>query len=302
MTNQEFSPSQTSFSDYLASGSVLVADGAAGTFLMEAGLPSGTPPDLWNIENPEAILALHRGYVEAGSQVILTNTFGANRIKLEKAGISGRAVELNRAGVELARQASSGRAYVAGDIGPTGELMKPFGPLEFEMAVEAYSEQAAALVEAGVDLLWIETMMDLEEAKAALTAARRVSSLPVLCSLTFRKKGRTMMGASAGQAAEELWALGVSAVGANCGEGLQVVDEALSQMGQVLPGAPLIAKPNAGLPKMVEGKPVYDTGPEAFAGHIAAFVKQGARIVGACCGSSPAYIEAIARAVREVQV
>jgi len=301
MTEQAFTPSETSFTDTLASGKVLVADGAAGTFLMEAGLPHGTPPDVWNIENPEAILALHRGYVEAGSQVILTNTFGANRIKLEKAGITGQVAELNRAAVELARQAAAGRAYVAGDLGPTGELMKPYGRLEYEQALEAYEEQAAALAEAGVDLLWIETMMDLQEAKAALTAARRVSDLPVLCTLTFRKKGRTMMGVGAAQAAEELWSLGAAAVGANCGEGLDVVDEALSQMSQVLPQAPLIAKPNAGLPKMVEGKPVYDTGPEAFAEQIAAFVRKGARIVGACCGSSPAYIAAIAQAVRDVQ-
>jgi 5-methyltetrahydrofolate--homocysteine methyltransferase len=302
MTGHSFAPAEMKLTEYLAQGKILVADGAAGTLLMAAGLPTGTPPDLWNAENPQAVYELHRAYVEAGSQIILTNTFGANRLKLQKAGAGERAGELNRAGVELARQAAAGRAYVAGDIGPTGEMMKPFGPLEFAEAVEVFAEQAAALVEAGVDALWVETMMDLEEAMAAVTAARQVSSLPVLCSLTFRKKGRTMMGVSARQAAEELWPLGLAAIGANCGEGLEVVDEALKGMSAALPGAPLIAKPNAGLPKIVAGQPVYDTGPEPFAGHIAGFIQAGARIVGACCGSSPAYIEAIARAVRGVQV
>lgn len=299
MEQPAFSPKDTQFRDALAQGHLLVADGAAGTLLMASGLPSGTPPDLWNVENPEAVISLHRAYVEAGSQIILTNTFGANRLKLQKSGLENRVAELNRAGVELARQASAGRAYVAGDLGPTGELMEPLGPLNFDAAVEVYKEQASALVEAGVDLLWIETMMDLEEAKAALSAARQVTDLSVLCSLTFRKKGRTMMGVSARQAAEELYACGASAIGANCGEGLEVVTEVLDQMGQVLPGVPLIAKPNAGLPKMVAGAPVYDTGPDEFARYMQGFVQKGARILGACCGSSPAFIEAIVKTVQE---
>jgi 5-methyltetrahydrofolate--homocysteine methyltransferase len=278
----------------LAAGELLVADGAAGTMLIAAGLPHGTPPDLWNLDNPQAILQLHRAYVDAGSQIILTNTFGGSRLKLEKHNLGERTHAINLAGAQLARQASGSRAYVAGDIGPTGELMEPFGALNFERAVEVFSEQAAALVEGGVDALWIETMMDLEEARAAVTAARQASDLPVFCTLSFGPKGRTMMGVRASQAVETLWPLGLAAIGANCGEGLGPVEIALAQMHEALPEAPLIAKPNAGLPKTVAGETVYDVGPVEFAGRIKDFVALGARIVGACCGSNPEYISAIA--------
>ncbi len=282
----------------LASGDLLVADGAAGTMLMAAGLAPGMPPDLWNLEQPQAIVNLHSAYIEAGSTIILTNTFGANRVKLEKTGMSDRVEKINRAGVELARQASAGRAFVAGDIGPTGELMAPIGSLTMEAAYEAFSEQAAALARAGVDAIWIETMADLQEAQAAVTAARKESDLPVFCSLSFGRKARTMMGVSAKQAAETLWPLGLSAMGANCGERLEVVDLVLEQMHALYPEAPLIAKPNAGLPRMVDGQMFYDVDAAQFAQTMQQFVERGARIVGACCGSNPEYITAICNALR----
>jgi 5-methyltetrahydrofolate--homocysteine methyltransferase len=273
---------------------LLIADGAAGTMLMAAGLPPGASPEVWNEERPDAILALHRAYVAAGSQVILTNTFGSSRIKLAKQGLEARVRELNLAGAALARQAAGRRAYVAGDLGPSGELMEPFGRLTPDTAVEAFSEQAALLAEGGVDAIWIETMMDLKEAKAAVVGARRATELPIFCSLSFGPKGRTMMGDSARQAAEELWPMGLDAIGANCGEGLEVVETVLSQFRVALPNAPLIAKPNAGLPRMSGGQTVYDTGPEQFAGRLADFTRLGARIIGACCGSSPEFIAALA--------
>lgn len=282
----------------LASGAALIADGAAGTMLMSAGLPAGSPPEIWNVEQPEKILSLHSAYLQAGSQIILTNTFGGNRMKLAKAGLEERVRELNLAGARLARQAAGPERFVAGDIGPTGELMEPFGPLTYEAAFEVFSEQAAALAEGGVDAVWVETMTDLEEARAAVSAALQVTGLPVLLSMSFGRRGRTMMGVSAKQAAEELWPLGLTAIGANCGEGLQVVSEVLQQMSSVLPGAPLIAKPNAGLPVIVDGQAVYDTGPQDFARQVVAYVDQGARIVGACCGSSPDFIAAIAAALQ----
>ncbi len=192
-------------------------------------------------------------YLEAGSQIILTNSFGGSRIKLEKFGLGERSVEMNLAAASLARQACRGRAYVAGDIGPTGELMKPMGPLTYEAAVQAFSEQAAALAQGGVDAIWVETMTDLSEAKAAVVGARQATELPIFCSLSFGRKARTMMGVSARQAAQELWPLGLSAIGANCGEGLEMIPEVLRQLREAAPEAPLIVKPNAGLPRLVGG-------------------------------------------------
>jgi 5-methyltetrahydrofolate--homocysteine methyltransferase len=282
----------------LNNGDIMLADGAAGTMLMSAGLPAGTPPDFWNIEKPEAIIQLHKAYIAAGSSIILTNTFGANRIKLERAGLSGRVREINYAGAGLAREAAGDRAFVAGDIGPTGELMEPLGPLTFEVAVAAFADQAQALVEGGVDALWIETMDDLEEARAAVTGVRQVTDLPLFCTLSFGRKGRTMMGVSPKQAAETLFPLGLTAMGANCGEGLEVVSAVLSQMAAVLPGVPLIAKPNAGLPKMVGGETIYDTGPAEFADRAIEFTTQGAQILGACCGSNPDFIKAMAAKIK----
>lgn len=280
----------------LQSGRLLIADGATGTLLMAAGLPAGAAPELWNVERPEQILALHRAYLEAGSQIILTNTFGGSRIKLDKFGLGERARELNLAAAALARQASQGRAYVAGDIGPTGELMQPMGALTYDAAWQAFAEQAAALAHGGVDAIWVETMTDLSEAKAAVAGARQATGLPVFCSLSFGRKARTMMGVSARQAAEELWPLGLSAIGANCGEGLEMIPEVLRQMRQVLPEAPLIVKPNAGLPKLVAGQTHYDLAPGDFAAQMKEFIAQGAQVIGSCCGSSPNFIAALRRA------
>lgn len=281
--------------EVLSAKEILFADGATGTMLMAAGLPAGQPPELWNVEQPEKIHALHRAYLDAGAQIILTNTFGGNAIKLARAGLAERARELNRAAVALARQAAQGGAYVAGDIGPTGELMAPLGPLTYEQALQAFTEQAIALVEAGADLLWIETMSDLQEARAAVEAARQAGDLPIFCSLSFGKKGRTMMGVSARQAAQTLWPLGLAAIGANCGEGLEMIPQVLQEMAAVAPEAPLIVKPNAGLPKRVAGETVYDLGAEEFAERMSAFVALGARILGACCGSTPDFIRALRR-------
>jgi 5-methyltetrahydrofolate--homocysteine methyltransferase len=231
----------------------------------------------------------------------LTNTFGGSRIKLQRSGLGERVRELNLAGAKLARQVAGERAYVAGDIGPSGELLPPLGTLGYDEAFAAFAEQAAALVEGGVDALWVETMTDLQEAKAAVSGARSVAGdLPVFCSLSFGRKGRTMMGVSGKQAAQELWPLGIAALGANCGEGLEAVSQVLAQMKDALPqGAVLIAKPNAGLPRLIDGETVYDTPPEAFAGHIQGFIAAGARIVGSCCGSSPEFIATIAQKISE---
>ena len=294
----------------LEGGRLLVADGATGTMLQSMGLVEGMIPELWNVERPDAIRALHRAYLDAGSGVILTNTFGGNRKKLDRAGgLGGRATELNRAAAELAREQAGKEAYVAGDLGPTGELLAPLGLLSEEEAIEVYAEQAEALVAAGVDLIWVETMSDLGEARAAVMGALQATDLPVFCSLSFGRGARTMMGVTPQAAAEALWPLGLTAIGANCGEGVEVITPVLSQMRNALldelgqpriadlPRPVFIAKPNAGLPHLEDGVTVYDLGPQDLAGHVPHFIELGAQVVGACCGSSPEHIAEISTAV-----
>jgi 5-methyltetrahydrofolate--homocysteine methyltransferase len=287
----------------LKQGNLLIADGATGTMLQSLGLPAGTAPELWNVERPDAVRTLYRSYLDAGSTVILTNTFGGSRLKLERMGSLGeRCAELNQAAARLAKEAAGDGAYVAGDIGPTGELMEPYGLVGYEEMVDVFGLQAQALVDGGVDLLWVETMSDLNEAKAAVEAARQVCDLPVFCSLSFGASGRTMMGVAPAQAVEMLWPLGLTAIGANCGEGVEVMELVLPQMRAALHeqfGAgryPLIAKPNAGLPRLVDGETVFDLGPAELAAYLPRFVEWGAQVVGACCGSSPEHIRALVEA------
>ena len=285
----------------LASGEVLIADGATGTLLQAAGLPTGMPGEAWVLERPEAIMGLHCAYAEAGSQIILTTTFGGTRARLEAAGLDVQVTEINRRAAELARQVAGEEIYVAGDIGPTGELMVPLGPLTYEAAVELFAEQAQALAAGGVDVIYIETMSDLNEAKAAVEGARQACDLPVFCTFSFDTHGRTSMGVSPAQAAQAMAALGVPATGANCGHAPEEVLDFLPQMRESAPDAEaiaLIAKPNAGVPRMVKRQVVYDATPERMAELALRYVELGASIVGTCCGSSPAHIAAIAAAVQ----
>jgi len=281
----------------LASGDVLIADGATGTMLQAAGLPTGMPGEAWVLERPEEIMKLHRAYVEAGSQLILTTTFGGTRVRLKKAGLEARVAEINTRAAELARQVAGDDFYVGGDIGPTGEMMVPIGSLTYEAAVEMFAEQARALAAGGVDVIYIETMSDLNEAKAAVEGARQACDLPVFCTFSFDTHGRTNMGVSPTQAAQAMAALGVPATGANCGHEPEEVLDILPQMRQAAPDAYLIAKPNAGIPHMVKRQVVYDATPERMAELAVRYVELGARIVGTCCGSSPAHIAAIAAAL-----
>jgi len=277
----------------LAAGKLLIADGATGTMLMAAGLEAGRAPELWNVERPEDILALHRAYVDAGSNIFLTNTFGGNRTTLSRHGLGARVRELNLAGARLAREVAGDGVYVAGDMGPTGALLKPYGPMSQEEALDVYTEQASALAEGGVDLLWIETMSELGEIKAAIQGAL-TTGLPVFCTMSFDGNARTMMGVRARVAAQQLWPLGLTAIGLNCGEGLEMVPKVLEELRAGAPEAVLIAKPNAGLPRVEAGRTVYDVMPQAFAEASARFVALGAQVLGSCCGSGPDYIRALA--------
>lgn len=279
----------------------ILADGAMGTMLFAAGLQHGDPPDLWNLEFPEKVAAVHRGYLEVGSQVLLTNTFGANRFRLALHGLEGKVAEINRAAVEILRSeiAANGRdALIAGDIGPSGQVLLPYGDLSFDEAVQGFVEQAAALVEEGVDLVWIETMADLEEVRAAVEGVRQVSSeLPLITTMTFDTRGRTMMGVTPERAAETLSSHGVAALGGNCGNGPEEIIEAIEKMHSATPDAFLAAKANAGIPHLVSGKPVYDATPESMARYAVNAYQAGARLIGACCGSTPEHLKAMAEAL-----
>jgi 5-methyltetrahydrofolate--homocysteine methyltransferase len=281
----------------LSQEGTLIADGATGTLLQKAGLPPGTAPDRWNLENPDAIRTMYKGYVDAGSDLILTNTFGSNRLRLEGQGLHDQVREVNMAAAQLAREAAGERVMVVGDLGPTGHMFAPFGDLSHEDAVSIYKEQASILVEAGVDGLLIETMSDLNEAKAAVEGARMATSLPVMVTMSFDTHGRTMMGVKPEDAASELWAMGADAVGANCGRTLSENLDAIQKMREILPDAVLIAKPNAGLPRVDDEDVVYDVTPQVMADYARQFAALGVRIIGGCCGSTPEHIKAIARAL-----
>lgn len=283
----------------LESHKVLIADGATGTTLQKAGLPAGTAPERWNLENPDAVRALHRGYIEAGSDMVLTNTFGGTSIRLKREGLQDRAVEINRAAAALAREVAGESVLVVGDIGPTGEMMAPLGTLTHEEAVASFAQQAGALAEGGVDVILVETMSDLAEVQAAVEGVRQVTDLPLMVTMSFDTKGRTMMGVKPDRAARTLAELGVDVMGANCGRTLTETLEAVLKMREAVPDAVLMAKPNAGLPHAEGGDLVYDVTPEVMAEYGHRFVDEaGVVIFGGCCGSTAKHIRAVAQTLK----
>ncbi|MEW5718273.1 MAG: homocysteine S-methyltransferase family protein [Chloroflexota bacterium] len=285
----------------LQKSQVVIADGAIGTMLQAAGLASGESPVVWNVEYPDRVRAVYRGYLDAGTRLAIANTFTASRFHLAKRGAQARVDELNRAGVALLRaeaQAAGVDALVAGDIGPSGELLAPMGALAFDDAVAGFAEQARALIDGGVDAIWIETMSDLEEVRAVFEGVRRVSKdIPILATMTFDTRGRTMMGVKPERAARALLDWGAVAIGGNCGNGPEEILAVIQKMRAVAPNAILIAKSNAGKPEMVDGKTVFPATPEVMAQSARALRDAGARIIGGCCGTTPAHIRAMAEAV-----
>ena len=262
-------PASTRWRELLDTDQPILADGAMGTMLFANGLEFGDPPEVWNIAHPDIIRRVHRGYLDAGSRILLTNTFGGNRFRLEMHGNASRVDELNRTAAILLRSevdAAGTGALVAGDIGPSGQIMAPLGTLDYDEAVDGFAEQARALVAGGVDVLWIETMSALEEIHAAIDGARRVApSTPIIATMTFDTRGRTMMGVHPEQAAEALLGWGADAIGGNCGNGPDELVPVVQKMHAVAPGAVIVAKSNAGIPELVDMKTVYRAGPDEMA-------------------------------------
>ena len=287
-----------SFLERLERGDVLIADGATGTTCQHMGLPLGVAPEEWVLTEPERILALHRGFAQAGSDIVLTCTFGGTSIRLADGPFAGQASELNRRAAELAREAVGNDVLVAGSLGPTGELCEPLGLLTHDEAADAYAEQAEALAEGGADLLLLETMFCQIEAGAAIDGVRRATDLPFVLAFSFDRGTRTMMGTTTAEVVALAVEQGAAAVGANCGTSLENMSAIVAELSAAAPGLPLWVKPNAGLPRMTGDSAVYDVTPQDFAGAARGYVEAGARIVGGCCGSTPAHVRAIAEAVR----
>lgn len=277
-------------------GGPLITDGAWGTQLQALGLPLGAMPDAWNLEQPEKVESVARLYADAGSQVVLTNTFRANGITLAEAGLGAQLAEINRAGVEVSRRGAAGRALVFASIGPTGKMLME-GDFTPEQFTGAFSAQALALAAAGADALLIETMSDIEEAKLALAAAKP-AGLPVIVSFAFdtgKNKDRTMMGSTPEMVAREMEAAGADAVGANCGAGVERFVPVCQRL-KAACSLPVWIKANAGLPEMKDGAVTYGTSAEYFASHYTALMEAGASFLGGCCGTSPEFIRALCAA------
>lgn len=278
----------------------LILDGATGTQLQKRGYQGDVSAEQWVLDHPDSIQDIQRRYVQAGSRVVYAPTFGANRQKLEERGIFNQTAEYNRRLVALSRQAVDTRAWVAGDISPTGLFLAPLGEASFEELVDIYAEQAAGLEQAGVDLFVVETMMTLADARAAVLAIRSVSDRPIFVTFTCDESGRCLSGTDVAAALVVLQGMGVSAFGLNCSTG---PEQMLKQLRRLRDYArvPLIAKPNAGMPVTVDGKTTYDCTPEEFVRWVPDMLQAGTAIFGGCCGTDEDYIAALAKALKDAE-
>jgi 5-methyltetrahydrofolate--homocysteine methyltransferase len=293
-------PTSRSLIERLSAGDVLVGDGATGTMLMARGLPSGEPPERFNLDRPDIVEEVARLYADAGADLLTTNTFGGSVARLADAGLDTQLEAINAAAVHAARRAAAGRALVSGSIGPSGRMLVPYGDADPGEIREGFLRQAHALVEAGADVLCIETMMDVEEARLAVEAAREVApAIPIIATMTFAASPRgfhTVMGTSVAEAAAVLEAAGATMVGSNCGNGIGAM-LAIAREFAAVTRLPLAIQANAGLPTSEDGRLVYAETPEMFAVAVTALLEAGVRLVGGCCGTTPAHVRALRAAV-----
>jgi 5-methyltetrahydrofolate--homocysteine methyltransferase len=299
---KDFTPgeSMTAFIDRIKKGEVMVSDGATGTNLQSMGLKAGIPPEDLVMGGPEPLLELASMFVAAGADIILTCTFGGTSLRMRDSQFAGQVGEINYRAAGIARQAAKKRAgvMVAGSMGPTGQLLQPYGPLEPGQVRDAYQEQAKALTEGGVDLLVIETMFSLEEADAAYEATRSVTKLPVVVSFSYDRGARTMMGVKPVDVINHYSKKGADLVGANCGTSLESMEQVLRDYREAQPDMPLWIKPNAGLPRLVNGVSHYDVRPEMMGQAALRFIGMGAKVIGGCCGNTPEHVAAIVKVVK----
>ena len=289
------------FRELVKNGPVLL-DGATGTNLQKAGMPVGVCPEQWILENSEVLIDLQKRYVEAGTDILFAPTFTASRIKLKEYGLEDHLEEMNRKLVALSKEAAKGtNALVAGDLTMTGEQLYPLGDLMFEDLVDVYKEQAKIIAEAGADLFVVETMMSLQECRAAVLAIREVCDLPIMVSLTYNEDGRTLYGTDPVTAVVVMQSLGADAVGMNCSTGPEAMLEPIAKMAEYA-AIPLLAKPNAGMPELIDGQTVFNVEPEEFAEVGKKLVEEGAAIIGGCCGTTPEHIRALKEAVKGIPV
>jgi 5-methyltetrahydrofolate--homocysteine methyltransferase len=284
---------------------ILVIDGAMGTMLQENGLKSGECPEMWNITHPEIVRKIHASYLEAGADIILTNTFGANGIKLTKFNQQHRLAEINQQAVRLAkeevdsyREEHSIESLVAVSVGPTGEILAPYGTLKNEEAYQGYQDQIKVLAFSGVDLIVLETFYNLDEIKIALKAVKENSDLTVFASMTFDESLKTIYGITPEKAVEVLFEEGADGVGANCGSGPEVLYQVLFRM-RAITNAPLLVEPNAGIPYLENNKVVYPASPQKMAEYAEKFAQLRVNIIGGCCGTTPEHIKAIVQKIKK---
>lgn len=275
---------------------VLICDGAMGTMLIQKGMPQGGCPDFWGIKKHKILLEIHKEYVAAGADMITTNTFGSNWLKLKKYRLQKKVKQINKSAVDIAKEAAGDKVYVLGDMGPTGEYIKPVGDIDVKEMVDVFIEQAKVLEESGVDAIILETFSDMEELKNAILAVKENTALPVIASMTFQKlpeKGfRTTSGITIPQLVSESLLAGADVIGTNCTlTGIDMID-VVSEI-RALGTAFIIAQPNAGMPRLERDKTIYDESPESFGGHIKAIAEKGANIVGGCCGTTPEYVSVV---------
>ncbi|APG24415.1 MULTISPECIES: homocysteine S-methyltransferase family protein [Syntrophotalea] len=276
---------------------VLILDGAMGTMLQERGLKAGGCPEEMNLSAPHVVEAVHREYAEAGADIIVSNSFGGSRLKLAHYGLEHRVREINAGAVELARRAAGEGRFVAASMGPTGRFLQPVGDAGFDEMVEVFGEQVRAFAEAGADLITLETFLDIAELRAAVIACHEFSDLPVMALMTFEDAGRSVLGTSPEAAAVTLEGLGVTVVGSNCGLGVEGIHDVLARMRKVC-ATPLIAQPNAGLPQLIDGRTVFNATPQDMVAYHQRLLDIGVRVIGGCCGTTPAHISAMRQALQ----
>jgi 5-methyltetrahydrofolate--homocysteine methyltransferase len=283
----------------LQEASPLLSDGAMSTMLQDAGLTDGGAPELWNVKAPDKVQAIYQGYIDAGSKIISTNTFGGTSARLKLHNLQDQVYELNEAGVRLAKEvAEPAGVLVAASVGPSGELIEPLGPLTLEAALEIFAEQAEALAAGGADFILIETMSDLREVEAAIKGAQKATDLPIVVTMTFDTNYHTMMGVSPAQAVQTISQWGVQVIGANCGNGPGEVEAVMTEMAQSRPeGVYLMAQSNAGMPQYNKGVISYDGTPEVMANYALTMRRLGVNIIGGCCGTTPAHLRSMAAAL-----